>query len=95
MLLSKVMASPHSRSIQIIAMSATMSGLEALSAWLRSLLFMTNFRPVPLTEHAVFQGTVYVREAAAGGACGAGAWAACVHTCVWGYGLDRQPAALR
>ena len=34
-------------------------GLEALRAWLRARLFLTNYRPVPLTEHAVFQGTVY------------------------------------
>lgn len=36
-----------------------MGGLEALRAWLRAELFLTNFRPVPLTEHAVFRGRVY------------------------------------
>ncbi len=30
-----------------------------MRAWLRARLFLTNYRPVPLTEHAVFQGTVY------------------------------------
>lgn len=40
-------------------MSATMGRLDALSKWLGCRLFLTNFRPVPLTEHAVFQGTVY------------------------------------
>lgn len=24
-------------------------------------MFLTNFRPVPLTEHVVFQGTVYMK----------------------------------
>lgn len=43
-------------------MSATMSGLDALSSWLDALLFMTNYRPVPLTEHAVFKGMVYVKQ---------------------------------
>lgn len=43
---------------QIIGMSATMGRMEALSSWLGCRLFMTNFRPVPLTEHAVFQGAV-------------------------------------
>lgn len=30
-----------------------------MRAWLRAELFLTNFRPVPLTEHAVFGGKVY------------------------------------
>jgi hypothetical protein len=118
MLLSKVMASSQGRGVQVVCMSATMSGLDALGRWLNALLFMTNFRcvattlfhdpllhlvpdpgqglrwhslprlpgagchhrrpppayphrsprprdlrrPVPLTEHAVFQGAVYVRD---------------------------------
>ena len=36
-----------------------MGGLEALTTWLHCRLFLTNFRPVPLTEHAVFQGVVF------------------------------------
>ena len=50
---------------QIIGMSATMSGLEAMGRWLNARLFLTNFRPVPLTEHAVFAGTVFKRVRAA------------------------------
>lgn len=42
-------------------MSATMAGLDSLSSWLDAQLFLTNFRPVPLTEHAVFDGTVFVK----------------------------------
>ena len=38
-----------------------MAGLERLAAWLRARLFVTNFRPVPLTEHVVFEGTVFVK----------------------------------
>ena len=38
-------------------------GLESLRAWLRAELFLTNFRPVPLTEHAVFRGKVYQKVA--------------------------------
>lgn len=49
--------------MQIVCMSATMSGLEAMCAWLGARLFMTNFRPVPLTEHAVFSGKVFVKLA--------------------------------
>lgn len=36
-------------------------GLERLAKWMRARLFITNFRPVPLTEHVVFQGVVYVK----------------------------------
>lgn len=52
--------------VQIVAMSATMAGLDSLSLWLDAHLFLTNFRPVPLTEHAVFEGTVYVKQAQVG-----------------------------
>jgi hypothetical protein len=38
-------------------------GLEGLRAWLRAELFLTNFRPVPLAEHAVFRGKVYEKIA--------------------------------
>jgi len=61
MLLAKLMASRAQSAIQIVAMSTTMSGLDSLSAWLDAHLFLTNFRPVPLTEHAVFQGTVFAK----------------------------------
>lgn len=35
------------------------AGLQELRSWMRAELFLTNFRPVPLTEHAVFKGCVY------------------------------------
>ena len=57
------MQSPCEREIklwpQIVGMSATMAGLDAMGHWLRARIFMTNYRPVPLTEHAVFAGTVF------------------------------------
>ena len=46
-------------SVQIIGMSATMGGLNALAGWLGARLFMTNWRPVPLQEHVVLDGTVF------------------------------------
>jgi hypothetical protein len=74
MLLSKLMASRSKASIQIVAMSATMSGLDSLSSWLDAQLFLTNFRPVPLTEHAVFEGTVYAKANLPQLQCGGGCW---------------------
>jgi replicative superfamily II helicase len=44
MLLSKLVASRGRASVQIVAMSATMNGLDSLSAWLDAHLFLTNFR---------------------------------------------------
>ncbi|KXZ49542.1 hypothetical protein GPECTOR_20g396 [Gonium pectorale] len=50
---------PADFSCQLVCMSATMSGLDDMCGWLGARLFMTNFRPVPLTEHAVFKGKVF------------------------------------
>ena len=40
-------------------MSATIGGLQSLADWLGARLFITNYRPVPLTEYVVFGSTVY------------------------------------
>lgn len=61
-LLAKVMGCEAAGAIQVICMSATMSGLDNLCTWLAARLFLTNFRPVPLAEHAVFKGAVYLRR---------------------------------
>ncbi len=42
----------------IVAMSATISGLERLATWLHARLFVTNYRPVQLAEHVVGKGGV-------------------------------------
>lgn len=41
------------------SMLTAYAGLEELRSWMRAELFLTNFRPIPLTEHAVFQGCIY------------------------------------
>uniref|UniRef100_A0A383VNY9 DNA-directed DNA polymerase n=1 Tax=Tetradesmus obliquus TaxID=3088 RepID=A0A383VNY9_TETOB len=75
MLLSKLVACRGRCSVQVVAMSATMSGLDSLSAWLGGHLFLTNFRPVPLSEHAVFGGTVYAKAGqTSGGGSDANDW---------------------
>ncbi|KAL0029501.1 hypothetical protein WJX77_012503 [Trebouxia sp. C0004] len=57
--ITKLLFSRYADRIQLIGMSATMGGLQELRSWMRAELFLTNFRPVPLTEHAVFKGCVY------------------------------------
>lgn len=58
-MLTKLLFHPHAQGVQIIGMSATAGGLETLATWLRARLFLTNFRPVPLKEHAVFGSTIF------------------------------------
>lgn len=41
-----------------------LAGLEQMRSWMRAELFLTNYRPVPLTEHAVFSGCIYAKVTA-------------------------------
>ena len=40
-------------------MSATLPNLDLLADWLDAALFVTNYRPVPLTHKVLFNGTLY------------------------------------
>lgn len=52
----------RAHNLQIIGMSATMGGMDALSKWLRASLFVTDFRPVSLEEFVVLNGcTVFAK----------------------------------
>lgn len=61
---------------------AVVGGLQTMADWLHASLFLTNFRPVPLTEHAVFECRVFRKVG-------------CVCVCVWvlggGGGEGRGP----
>lgn len=50
--------------LQIIAMSATVShdSLERLADWLDARLFVTNYRPVPLSEHVVTGNHISIKR---------------------------------
>ena len=45
--------------VQIICISATMGNLESIVDWLGARLFITNYRPIQLQEHVVFETEVY------------------------------------
>ena len=45
--------------IQIVAMSATLPQLDRVAAWLGASVFVSQFRPVALDEHAVIQSKVF------------------------------------
>jgi DNA polymerase theta len=48
--------------VQIVAMSATIANLEDLRRWLGADVFQADFRPVPLQEHVVFDGKIYLKN---------------------------------
>ena len=49
----------HVYPLQIVAMSATMAGLDAAAAWLGARLFLTDHRPTPLAEHVAIGREIY------------------------------------
>lgn len=50
--------------VQLIAMSATMGGLDKLQMWLNTSIYQCNFRPVPLNEYFLSKGVLRTAKAA-------------------------------
>ncbi|KKA28715.1 hypothetical protein TD95_004942 [Thielaviopsis punctulata] len=46
-------------SIQIIGMSATISNIDLLARWVDGYVYVTNYRPVPIDEHLVYDSQIY------------------------------------
>ncbi|KAI1312578.1 P-loop containing nucleoside triphosphate hydrolase protein [Xylaria venustula] len=55
---TKLMSLDHS--VQIIGMSATLANIEVLSTWLNAHMYKTFYRPIPVEEHLVHEGKVYL-----------------------------------
>ena len=49
----------ETKKFQIISMSATMGRSENLMKWLDWEIFLSDFRPVPLTEYYLYKGVLY------------------------------------
>ncbi|KAK4186168.1 P-loop containing nucleoside triphosphate hydrolase protein [Podospora australis] len=47
------------QSIQIVAMSATLTNIDLLKRWLQGHSYQTHYRPVPIEEHLVYEGKIY------------------------------------
>ncbi|KAG6061818.1 hypothetical protein E4U17_007245 [Claviceps sp. LM77 group G4] len=46
--------------LQIIGMSATLPNLDLLATWLNAHSYETRYRPVPIEEHLVYDGKVFL-----------------------------------
>ncbi|TWU76862.1 hypothetical protein ED733_006242 [Metarhizium rileyi] len=46
--------------VQLIGMSATLPNLNLLAAWLKAHSYETRYRPVPIEEHLVYDGKVFL-----------------------------------
>eukprot|EP00741_Cyanophora_paradoxa_P020320 tig00021246_g19612.t1 len=60
--LTKLLFHDPARSIQVVAMSATLPNVGALARWLGAALYTTDFRPVPLSEFLKIGDTLYSRD---------------------------------
>ena len=52
--------------IQIIGMSATISNPALLAKWLDAKFYISNYRPIPIEEHIVYNGQIYSTDDARG-----------------------------
>eukprot|EP01080_Neovahlkampfia_damariscottae_P003704 gene3704-6593_t len=58
-LLTKLLFYSKKENIQIIGMSATIPNIEDLSNWLNAILYVSTFRPVPLTEYLKIDNEIF------------------------------------
>ncbi|KXJ95571.1 DEAD/DEAH box helicase [Microdochium bolleyi] len=54
---TKLISLDHS--VQIVGMSATLSNIDILAKWLGAHTYVTMYRPIPLDEFLVYEGSVY------------------------------------
>ncbi|KAI1501781.1 P-loop containing nucleoside triphosphate hydrolase protein [Biscogniauxia marginata] len=55
---TKLMSLEHN--VQIVGMSATLANIDILSRWLDAHTYKTFYRPVPIEEHLVHEGNIYL-----------------------------------
>ncbi|KAB5580315.1 P-loop containing nucleoside triphosphate hydrolase protein [Coniochaeta sp. 2T2.1] len=51
-----------SQQVQIVGMSATLTNINLLKAWLQGHCYETRYRPIPIEEHLVCDGKVFPAE---------------------------------
>ncbi|KAF8535721.1 P-loop containing nucleoside triphosphate hydrolase protein [Trichophaea hybrida] len=48
--------------VQIVGMSATLSNIETVGKWLNAQVYECTYRPIPLSEHIVYDSAVYTHS---------------------------------
>ncbi|OIW34856.1 P-loop containing nucleoside triphosphate hydrolase protein [Coniochaeta ligniaria NRRL 30616] len=51
-----------SQQVQIVGMSATLTNINLLKTWLQGHCYETRYRPIPIEEHLVYDGKIYLAE---------------------------------
>lgn len=58
-LLASKLLSLNDPAVQIVGMSATLTNIKSLAAWLHGHFYETHYRPIPIEEHLVCDGKIY------------------------------------
>lgn len=58
-LMATKLLSLDDHAVQIIGMSATLTNIKLLATWLQGHFYETNYRPIPIQEHLVYDGSIY------------------------------------
>ncbi|KAJ4396969.1 hypothetical protein N0V93_001192 [Gnomoniopsis smithogilvyi] len=58
-LMATKLLSLDDHAVQIIGMSATLTNIRLLATWLQGHFYETNYRPIPIQEHLVYNGSIY------------------------------------
>lgn len=58
-LMATKLLSLDDHAVQIIGMSATLTNIKLLATWLRGHFYETQYRPIPIEEHLVYDSRIY------------------------------------
>lgn len=58
-LMATKLLSLDDHAVQIVGMSATLTNIKLLATWLHGHFYETNYRPIPIQEHLVYDGSIY------------------------------------
>lgn len=58
-LMATKLLSLDDHAVQIVGMSAALTNIRLLATWLQGHFYETNYRPIPIQEHLVYDGKIY------------------------------------